>query len=246
MKKRIERNLSKWLWGKAKTYDQLLRMYLTSGRQRDQDTITAFQQLYWNAGKLGGTWNDTKWMGIEVLKYPTDLHIYQEIIHEVRPTLLIETGTNMGGSSLYYAHMFDILGQGQIFTIDVVEYETRPIHPRIEYFVGSSIEDKTVAEVAKRTAKSEIVMVVLDSCHDKAHVLREMEIYGEFVTPGSYMVVEDTALCGNPVGEVGHLGAKAAVEEYVKRKGCQFIVDKTRHKFLLSMNTGGYLRKVIP
>jgi len=237
------RMLFRFIWQRFKMYDHLLRHYLYAGRKADQDVITAFHKLYWNAGMHGGTWRNTRWMGVEVWKCPLDLWIYQEIIHEVRPDLIIETGTNMGGSALYMAHVLDAMGKGRVLTIDVADYPGMPKHERIEYFKGSSIDTETIGYVRGQVKSEGTVMVVLDSLHHKDHVLREMELYAEFVTPGSFLIVEDTDLNGHPIGEPGHPGPKEAIDEFMLRKNCRFDVDATRHKFFMTQNQGGFLRR---
>ncbi len=236
-------NIGTFVWNRLKTYDRLLRHYLYAGRKHDQDVVTAFHKLYWDSGLHGGTWRDTRWMGVEVWKCPLDMWIYQEIIHEIRPSLIIETGTNMGGSALFMAHVLDALGNGRILTVDIVDYPDMPKHDRIEYLKGSSIAAETVAAVQRRITAGDTVMVVLDSLHDKEHVLREMELYGELVTAGSYMIVEDTDLNGNPVGPIGHPGPREAVDAYLSRKGCSYRADATKHKFFMTQNSGGFLKR---
>lgn len=96
----------------------------------------AFHRLYYGLADDGGTWNDTYWMGIPTEKCPLDLWVYQEILHEVRPDVVIETGTRWGGSALFLASMMDLLNRGQVVTIDVNVPGDRPRHPRISYVLG--------------------------------------------------------------------------------------------------------------
>ena len=86
-------------------------------------------------------------------------------------------------------------------------------------------------------------MVTLDSNHEKEHVLNELRIYSELVSVGSYLVVEDTHLNGNSVRIVGDGDPKAAVEEFLKERD-DFVADKSREKFLLTWNRGGWLKRV--
>ena len=89
------------------------------------------------------------WLGVEVIKYPTDLIVYQEIIHEIRPNLIVETGTHHGGSAMFFASMLDLIGQGKVISIDVKRRDL-PHHPRITYLVGDSTSGDVVTEVASR------------------------------------------------------------------------------------------------
>ena len=138
-----------------------------------------------------GSFGSTKWLGTTVWQNPLDLWTIQETLAEVRPHLLIETGTFMGGSALFYAHVMDLLDTGRVITIDI-EQRDRPDHPRIAYLHGSST-DAGIVEQARRAASSAggPVMVILDGNHDRDHVAAELELYGPLVTPGSYLLSQD-------------------------------------------------------
>lgn len=131
------------------------------------------------------TWRDTF-----IWKNPFDLFVYQEIAREVRPTLVIETGTNMGGSALFWADMLELHGGGRVVTVDKEDRQLGP-HPRITYLVGLSTHPDTFKSVRRRVKKSDRVLVNLDSNHSYRHVLDEMELYGPLVSEGSYLIVED-------------------------------------------------------
>jgi cephalosporin hydroxylase len=186
------------------------------------------------------------WLGVEVIKYPTDLVVYQEIIHEIRPDLIVETGTNHGGSALFFASIQDLIGHGQVISIDANRRDLPP-HPRITYLVGDSTSAEVVAEVARRAEGLSTVLVTLDSSHTKRHVAREIGLYHRFVTKGSYLVVEDTKLNGHPVftryePDLGE-GPMEAVMEFLATDRT-FRVDRTRERFHLTSNPGGFLLKV--
>jgi len=182
-------------------------------------------------------------LGVHAAKCPVDLWIYQEIIYELKPDVIIECGTGSGGSSLFLASICDMIGNGRVITIDIVEAEGRPQHKRITYLLGSSTSSETVEQVKKLVSVDNKVMVILDSYHSKEHVLNELRIYSRFVTKGSYIIVEDTNLSGHPVVPTADPGPMEAVVEFLKEdKG--FAVDKTREKLLLSFNPNGYLKRI--
>ena len=181
------------------------------------------------------------WMGIQIFKYPTDLMKYQEIIFEQRPDILIECGTAKGGSALFFANLFDLLGNGKVVSIDVKD-NNHPYHNRIKYLIGKSTDKKIVEEVKKYIAGKK-VMVILDSDHYKGNVLKELKIYGELVSTGYYMIVEDTILNGNTIEETFGAGPKEAVEEFMKNNN-DFEVDKSKEAFILTSCKGGFLRKI--
>jgi cephalosporin hydroxylase len=202
--------------------------------------VDQFHRLYYDRREQ--TWGNTFWLGHRVLKCPLDLWSYQEILHEVRPELIIETGTYQGGSALFLASICDLLGEGEVLTIDVDWREGRPRHPRITYLTGSSTSNAILRQVRRRAKSASRVLVILDSGHAKDHVLAELDAYAPLVTPGSYLVVEDTNLNGHPVDSDHGPGPTEAVAEFLERNDA-FVRDERREKFLLTFNPGGFLEK---
>ena len=202
--------------------------------------IDQFHTLYY--GSREQTWGNTYWLGHHVLQCPLDLWMYQEILHEVQPELIIETGTYLGGSSLFLASICDLLGRGQVLTIDVDRREGRPRHRRITYLTGSSTSDPILRQVRRRARGKSTVLVILDSGHGKDHVLSELHAYAPLVTPGSYLIVEDTNLNGHPVESDHGPGPAEAVAEFLEGNEA-FVRDESREKLMLTFNPGGYLKK---
>ena len=131
---------------------------------------------------------------------------------------------------------------GEVVTIDIEEYPNRPTHPRITYLHGSSTDPKIVQQVAERAASVASVLVILDSDHSMAHVRKEMELYAPIVTKGSYLIVEDTNINGNPVLPESGPGPNEAIADYLKSHP-EFTIDRSMEKLLMTFNPGGYLRK---
>lgn len=206
----------------------------------DQEFVDAFHRLYYE--KEESTWKNTSWLGVPIQKCPLDCWIYQEILTELRPHMIVETGTNRGGSALFLASLCDLLGAGHVITIDIEQFENRPTHPRITYLVGSSTDPAVVAEVHQRVAGASPVMVILDSDHSEAHVARELDLYSPLVTESSYLIVEDTNINGHPVLPTSGPGPMESVETFV-RKNPSFVVDRTREKFFMTFNPSGHLRR---
>ncbi len=204
----------------------------------DKELIEKFHEFYYGSQVLF----DTKWFGTQVLKCPLDLWVYQEMMNEIRPDVIIETGTEKGGSALFFASMMDLLGKGKIITIDIVKKQ-RPSHKRITYLTGSSTSPKIVNTVKRLVKNNKKIIVVLDSDHSKKHVLGELEIYSKFVPKGSYMVVEDTNINGHPVLPGLGPGPMEAVDEFLKNNK-DFAIDKSREKFFLTMNPRGFLKRI--
>jgi cephalosporin hydroxylase len=206
----------------------------------EADVIDAFHRLYYEAADT--TWKQTSWLGQPVQKCPLDLWVFQEILAETRPDLIVECGTYLGGSARFLASVCDELGAGRIVTIDVVERPGRPRHRRISYLTGSSIDEAIVDRVRRRARRARRVMAILDSDHSREHVLRELELYTPLVTPGCYLVVEDTNVNGHPVSPGFGPGPMEAVEAFLAKTD-DFEVDRTRERLLLTFNPSGYLRR---
>jgi cephalosporin hydroxylase len=190
-----------------------------------------------------GTWRDARWLGTPLLKCPLDLWVYQEILCEVRPDVIVESGTYRGGSALFLASVCDLLGHGRVVTIDPHEYGERPQHPRITYVRGSSTAPDTLTQVRARVTGDERGLVVLDSDHAAAHVLEELRMYGPLVAVGSYLIVEDTNVNGHPVVPEHGPGPMEAVEQFLGENPA-FTSDRSREKFYLTSNPAGYLRRL--
>lgn len=204
-----------------------------------QSVVDAFRRLYY--ARLERTWTHTYWMGIATLKCPLDLWIYQEILHEVRPDLVVECGTYRGGSALFLASICDLLGHGEVVTIDVDPVPDRPSHPRLHYLTGSSTSLEILRDVATRAGTGS-VLVILDSDHRRSHVLAELRLYRSIVTPGSYLIVEDTCINGHPLLPDFGPGPMEAVDEFL-REAVEYSPDVTREKLYLTFNPRGFLRR---
>ncbi len=178
------------------------------------EIINRFHILYYNCSRR--TWKNTFWLGVRAQKCPLDLWIYQEIIHETRPDVIVECGTAEGGTALFLAAICDLVRNGRVITVDVIEDSARPKHERITYLTGSTVWEETVERVRQNITGDAKVMVILDSDHTKDHVLKELRLYGELVTVGSYLIVEDTNLNGHPVAMTFGPGPMEAVQEFLE------------------------------
>lgn len=138
-----------------------------------------------------------RWLGVEALKCPLDLWIYQELIVELRPSLIIEGGTCAGGSALFMATILDCLGIGKVITMDYEEDLNRPKHPRIQQVIGDTLDPVTVAAVhAMAMPFTGPRMLILDDGHSHEHVAKELELYHDLLRQGDILIVEDTDLGG--------------------------------------------------
>jgi len=196
------------------------------------------------------------WMGRPIIQYPQDMVAMQELIWDIKPDLIIETGIAHGGSLIYYASIMELIGKGEVLGIDIdirehnrKEIESHPMAKRIKMIQGSAIDPSIVAQVAKHAEGKQTVMVCLDSNHTHDHVLAELQMYANFTTVDSYCVVFDTIVEDMPKGmydrpwDVGN-NPKTAVFEFLKANN-DFVIDKhIDNKLLISVAPDGYLKRV--
>ena len=197
------------------------------------------------------------WMGRPIIQYPQDMIAMQEIIWNVQPDLIIETGIAHGGSLIYYASLLELIGKGEVLGIDIdirehnrKEIESHPMIKRIKMLQGSSVDGALVRQVEKYTVGKKSVMVCLDSNHTHRHVLDELKFYSSFVTTGSYLVVFDTIVEDLPDNYLPDRAwtkgdnPKTAVHEFLKTHP-EFIIDTNiDNKLLVSVAPQGYLKRI--
>ena len=147
------------------------------------------------------------WMGRPIIQYPQDMIAMQEIIWNIQPDLIIETGIAHGGSLIYYASILQLIGKGEVLGIDIdirkhnrIEIEKHAMFQRIKMIEGSSISNEVANKVKEIAKGKEKVLVCLDSNHTHEHVLRELQLYSPLVSVNSYIVVFDTIVEYLPEG----------------------------------------------
>ena len=199
------------------------------------------------------------WMGRPVIQYPQDMVAMQEIMWEVKPDLIIETGIARGGSLIMYASYMEMMGieGGHVLGIDIdirdhnrLEIENHPMSKRISMIEGSSIDEYTIEEVLKFSKTFKKILVVLDSNHTHEHVSKELELYSGLVSVGSYCVVFDTIVEDMPENSFPDRpwdkgdNPKTAVWEFIE-KCDNFIIDKNiQNKILITVAPDGYLKRI--
>lgn len=197
------------------------------------------------------------WMGRPIIQYPQDMIAMQEILWQLQPDVIIETGIAHGGSLIYYASILELIGKGEIVGIDIEirkhnrqEIEKHPMFKRIKMIEGSSVSMDTVEQVRKLVEGKQKVLVSLDSNHTHEHVLEELKLYSPFVTLDSYIVVFDTIVEDMPddylPGRAWARGnnPKTAVWEFLKNNP-HFETDHSiDNKLLISVAPEGYLKRI--
>ena len=212
----------------------------------DREIVDKFHKLYYDSQVVF----DTYYLGIQSLQYPTDNWIMQEIIYEVNPDFIIETGTYLGGTTLFYADVLAMVNEnGKVITIDVNPQMEKASKykiwkERVEFIHGDSVSAGVIDLITKKVKNSK-VLVTLDSLHSKEHVLQELKLYAPLVSLNSYIVVQDTHLGGHPNHHhsVSGQGPWEAVEEFLKTNK-NFVIDHSREKHFITQNPSGYLLRV--
>lgn len=203
-----------------------------------------FSQEWYEKAPFTEAW----YRGWLIVKCPLDLWVYGEIIEQTRPTMIVETGTFAGGSALYLADQLELVGGGEVISIDIRTTEDLPQDDRIEFVQGRSSIDLRVLEHVKERIEGHKTMVVLDSAHTTEHVLAELKAYSPFVSPGAYLIVEDTntdayrTMYRNGQLDSPHAGPAEALKKWQPQKH-GFKVDERRERFLFTQNPGGYLKR---
>ena len=223
---------------------------------KNENLLAVSSQFAAETIRSGYSYNFT-WMGRPIIQYPQDMIAMQEIIWEVKPDLIIETGIAHGGSIIYYASILELIGKGEVLGIDIdirehnrAAIEKHPMSRRIHMLQGSAISDDIIEQVKPYTVGKKTVMVCLDSNHTHEHVLKELELYAPFVTAGSYLVAFDTIVEDLPADlyadrpwSVGD-NPKTAVHEFLKERDDFIINTDIDHKLLVSVAPGGYLKRI--
>ena len=211
-----------------------------------------------HADKYKYTYNYS-WLGRPIIKYPSDIVATQQIVWDVKPDLIIETGIAHGGSLILSASLLELIGgEGRVLGIDIdirehnrKEIEAHPMMKRIDMIEGSSVADDVMEHVRAAAAKAKTVMVFLDSLHTHDHVLKELELYAPLVSVGSYMVLPDTFIEYFPKGyyaenrpwDVGN-NPMTALRAFLE-KNKDFEIDRDLcNKLMITEAFDGYLRRV--
>lgn len=213
------------------------------------------------------------WLGRPIIQYPQDMAAMQELIWDIKPDLIIETGIAHGGSLIMNASLLAMLDyceaiensemldpkmpKRRVLGIDIdirehnrIAIEAHPMANRIDMIQGSSIAQDIISQVHQYSKNYKKILISLDSNHTHAHVLAELEAYARLTTIGSYCVVFDTVVEDMPKELSGERtwapgdNPKTAVWEYLKTHN-EFEIDKSiQNKLLITVAPDGYLKRV--
>lgn len=185
----------------------------------------------------------TTYRSLPMLKCPFDYVMYQMIVSKVQPDLIIEIGTNAGGTTLYLADILTSLGNGEIHTIDI-EDRIDPIaraHPRVTFFNGGWKKYDL-----SRTKKFSKILVIDDASHQFKDTLDAMNVFSAIVSPESYLIIEDGIVTQLKRDAPLDGGPLRAIEKFLETNK-QFSIDTSYCNMFgknATFNTKGYLKKI--
>ena len=204
-----------------------------------EDLAVEFTDAYWRSLR----WQSSTWLGHTIGRPPTDLFAYQEILSQVRPDWILETGTGNGGRALYLASICELLGRGRVISIDTKTSSKRPAHPRITYLTGMAFDDAVLERIRELTGGTTNALAILGTHSRRLRMMTEFEAFKPFIAIGSYIIVEDTILNGHPVYPTFGPGPHEAAKQLLGRHH-DFVADTTVEKQVLTFNPAGYLRRI--
>jgi cephalosporin hydroxylase len=211
----------------------------------EADVKEAYHQWYYNSE----VWQEVKFLGVPCYKSVSDMWNYQEILAELKPSLIVEFGTRFGGSALFFSVMGRAVNPDlKVLSVDISHEDVYPqvlLDSAIQLATGSSSDPVIAARIAKmRALFPGKVFFILDSDHTKAHVLAELELLRIVIQSGDYVVVEDGNINGHPVLPGWGEGPYEAVEEYFVRYPDDYTIETEREgKFGFTFAPKGFLRK---
>lgn len=239
--------------------EEFIRERKEAAEKMSHDEDLKNKSLDWmlHADKYKYTYN-FNWLGRPIIKYPNDIVVMQEIIWDVKPDLIIETGIAHGGSIIFSASMLELIGEdGQVVAVDVdirkhnrEQIEQHSMYKRITMFEGDCLSEEVLSKVREIAKNKKRVMVILDSNHTHSHVLKELELYAPFVTIGSYLILPDTFIEYFPKGyysdrswDVGN-NPMTALRKFLSEND-SFMIDTDRlNKLMITEAFDGYLKKI--
>jgi cephalosporin hydroxylase len=188
--------------------------------------------------------HNVTYKGVSTLKCPFDYVLYQMLINEIKPDLIIEIGTNKGGSALYLADLLELTGKGELHTIDLPENTEDPLvrlHPRIKTFKEGFMRYDT-----SDLSACPVILIIEDGSHQYADVLAALTKFSAFVSKNSYFIVEDGIITELGREKEYNGGPQKAIAEFLKinkdyaidRKWCDFFGHNA------TFNVNGYLKKI--
>ncbi len=182
-------------------------------------------------------------LGLPMRQIPTDNWLMSELIYQVKPDYVIETGTLYGGSAVYYAGLLKLADtDAKVITVDINEEQIEPAakaHPlwaeRVQFIQGSSTDEAVIRQIRDEVGEGKKVLITLDTLHAPDHVSKELELYSQFVSRGSYLILQDTY----------YEGLREVLDEFLDQHE-EFRRDPTPdQRFVFTKYRGGFLQRIM-
>jgi cephalosporin hydroxylase len=198
------------------------------------------------------------WLGVPIIQFPQDILITQELVWNVKPDVILETGIARGGSLIFYSSLMQMLGNGGKvigIDIDIREHnrnviESHPMSKNIEMITGSSIDDSIFQKAKELIGPDKKVLVILDSNHTADHVSKELDLYSQLVSKDSYMIVFDTVIEDLPDKFNANRSwgkgnsPKNSVHKFLEENKNFTLDKKIENKALMSVAPDGFLKRI--
>ncbi len=239
-------------------YDHILK-YVKRKKEKDLESLSKAAKEWLRISYENKIYYDWTWFGIPIIQTPSDMMIMQELLFRLRPKTLIETGVAHGGSLIFYSSILHLI-HGSEYSVIGIEIDFRlhnrkilekhPLYNNVYVIEGDSTSITTIQKIKDLQPNlSGNVIIVLDSYHGKDHVLKELELYSDFLNVGSYIVVCDTMidilegieLTDKTVSKYN--SPKSAIDEFLK-KDPRFVIDESCNKLFISHTHNGFLKKI--
>jgi cephalosporin hydroxylase len=209
------------------------------------------------------------WLGRPIIQFPQDIIVLQQLMWDIKPDLVIETGIARGGSLIFISSMLELLSicgsekNAKVIGIDIdirkhneIKIKKHSLSKRIHLLKGSSIDKKIFDKVKKISKNYKKIMVILDSNHNHQHVLEELKMYAPLVTSNSYCIIFDTIIDYMPnkfnkkKNWTSTKNPKTAIDEYLNyikkdkpkdydKKFLNFSIDKNLDNLIMLSNAPG-------
>lgn len=211
---------------------------LLKTRELHGDVLQKYHEIWYQAG--AHTWAYTTFLGAGVMKSANDLWSYQEIMHQLRPRTVIETGTYAGGSALWLACLSDMLDLDcRIYTIDIQDFRQCD-HRKITFLHGDSTDPVLARQLEEQIEGP--LLVILDADHSAEHVYKELCLYGPMTHVGDRITVEDCDISWPGCDR----GAAGGISDYLAEHPNEWRQDLMPERFLYTCAPGGWLQRIAP
>ena len=232
-----------------------LQDYVLKEKNKNEQELKELGDKWVGAAAKNKLVYEIEWLGVPIIQTAEDMLMMQELIYREKPDVIVETGIAHGGSLIYYASLFEMLGKGKVIGIDIdirdhnrKVIESHPMFHRIEMIQGDSLAEDNLYKIQEMIPVESKVMVLLDSNHYADHVYMEMKKYDRFVNKNSYMVVFDThtddiAQRGLADDSYVNNGPMTALRKFLAEND-DYEIDKTYNKLYTSFSPDGYLKKI--